>query len=325
MARKRRMKFTQSPIIAMRHTIFFLLLSLTVPPMYGQAGAEITKVHRQRSFPHTVPAGNYSGITHIGGNLYAVVSDKTPEMGFHLFQVDVDTVTGRLQHVEHLRFLSAGQASEDEEAIAYYPPEQTLFLLSEATGIVREADLNGRLTGRTFIMPDLYRHLSGQYGLESFTYNALTRQFWTCNEGSPVVIQRFDDQLHPVDTFSYPLDPPARNRKAVTYAHGVSELLALDDGSLLVLEREFFVPRRKVGSWVVTKVYHTIPGHEKHLLASWKTRLHLTSRSLANYEGMTLGPQLADGRQVVILVADSQNQYAGVLKDYFKTMIISTP
>jgi len=64
------------------------------------------------------------------------------------------------------------------------------------------------------------------------------------------------------------------------------------------------------------------PFLKKRLLTEWKTGLSLSKRSFANYEGMCLGPMLEDGSQVVILLSDSQDQYAGVLKDWFKTIVI---
>ena len=54
----------------------------------------------------------------------------------------------------------------------------------------------------------------------------------------------------------------------------------------------------------------------------FKTRLSLFCYRLANYEGMCLGPRLKDGSRVLLLVSDSQNQYGGVLKDYFRTVVI---
>ena len=60
----------------------------------------------------------------------------------------------------------------------------------------------------------------------------------------------------------------------------------------------------------------------KRLLCSWRTKLNLTARGWANYEGMCLGPRLADGSQVIILLSDSQARYAGVLKDWWKTLVI---
>jgi len=43
--------------------------------------------------------------------------------------------------------------------------------------------------------------------------------------------------------------------------------------------------------------------------------------SFANYEGMCLGPKLQDGRQVLILISDSQNQQYGILRDWLKTIM----
>lgn len=35
---------------------------------------------------------------------------------------------------------------------------------------------------------------------------------------------------------------------------------------------------------------------------------------------MCLGPKLKDGSRILVLVADSQDQYGGVLKDWIKTI-----
>lgn len=60
----------------------------------------------------------------------------------------------------------------------------------------------------------------------------------------------------------------------------------------------------------------------KRLVYSFVTRLSLLDWSVANYEGMCLGPKLADGSRTLILVSDSQDNYGGVLKDWFKTIVI---
>ena len=61
---------------------------------------------------------------------------------------------------------------------------------------------------------------------------------------------------------------------------------------------------------------------QKTLLTEFRTNINVTHRSFANFEGMCVGPRLADGRQLLVLVADSQNQYKGWLKDWFKTIVI---
>lgn len=140
-------------------------------------------------------------------------------------------------------------------------------------------------------------------------------------------------------TYAYQMDQPSTHKKADIYVMGVSELCVLPDGQLLVLEREAFIPKIKIGAFCKCKLYQINPLNseefsmkenfssdtpflKKRLLAEWKTGLSLSKRSFANYEGMCLGPMLEDGSQVVILLSDSQDQYAGVLKDWFKTIVI---
>lgn len=139
--------------------------------------------------------------------------------------------------------------------------------------------------------------------------------------------------------YAYQMDQPSTHKKAEIYVMGVSELCALPDGRLLVLEREAFIPKIKIGTFCKCKLYlinplnseefsmkekfsSDTPFLKKRLLTEWKTGLSLSKRSFANYEGMCLGPKLEDGSQVVILLSDSQDQYAGVLKDWFKTIVI---
>lgn len=52
-------------------------------------------------------------------------------------------------------------------------------------------------------------------------------------------LQAFDEKLQPVKQYAYRMDEPMANKKSSNYAMGVSELTALGDGRLLVLEREF--------------------------------------------------------------------------------------
>lgn len=156
-------------------------------------------------------------------------------------------------------------------------------------------------------------------------------------EYSEQVISKKDSRY--MTPYAYQMDQPSTHKKVDIYVMGVSELCALPDGQLLVLEREAFIPKIKIGAFCKCKLYlinplnseefsmkeifsSDTPFLKKRLLAEWKTGLSLSKRSFANYEGMCLGPKLEDGSQVVILLSDSQDQYAGVLKDWFKTIVI---
>ena len=121
---------------------------------------------------------------------------------------------------------------------------------------------------------------------------------------------------------------------------GCPAITALDNGELLVMEREFFVPSGKLGAFVNSKIYCVHPQKEdrvsadaawnnnkilkKHLICQWRTTLGLFIQSIANFEGMCLGPKLNNGNQVILLIADSQDQYGGVLCDWFKTIVIKS-
>ncbi len=64
------------------------------------------------------------------------------------------------------------------------------------------------------------------------------------------------------------------------------------------------------------------PYINKHLLLEWKTGFvrYLTARLQIMKE--CAWTELKNGDQVVILLSDSQDQYAGILKDWFKTVVV---
>ena len=306
----------------------------------------LVRENRQRSFRSTVPAGNYSGIAHVGGRRYAVVSDKASPDGFFTFDVQVDTLSGKLRGVANQGFVSSQIPNRDQEGVAYVPRKGTLFICGEADNRVLEFGLDGKPTGNELEVPDALRGAKGNYGLESLAYDEEAHCFWSIPESTlpcdgeaatyangvanRLRLMCFNDSMELAGQFFYEMDKPTARKKPRLYAFGVSEVCPVGGGRLLVMEREFFVSRRKLGSWVNIKIYVVCPTDTlkgktlpKYLLTEFKTRLNLFRYNLANYEGMCLGPRLADGNRVVILVSDSQNRYGGVLKDYFKTIVIS--
>ncbi len=312
-----------------------------------------------RSFPQTVPAGNYSGIAWLGDSTYVVVDDKSPTDGFYTFYIKVDSVSGQITSARRGDFHASSLASRDGEGIAYNRHTQRVWMSGEGDNEVREYQLDGTLTGRRLPLSDAMRKSAGNYGYESLTYNDSTRRYWTVTESTLPIdgtaasstngvenrlrLQAFDDSLKEVGQWAYRMDRPAAHHEASNYAMGVSELCALDDGRILVLEREFYVPKIKIGAFVQCKLYLVNPSADeearllseapmaddakvlsKTLLTSWTTRLGLFNRSIANYEGMCLGPTLQDGRRVLLLVSDSQAQYASVLQDWFMSIPLPT-
>ena len=301
----------------------------------------VVRVNKQRHFKQEVPAGNYSGLAPIGEGRYAVVSDKSKTDGFFVFEIGVDSVDGSVEHVRNLGFYSDGSKNRDVEAVVFLPQTRTLMLAGEADGRVVEVDLQGRRTGRVLDVGQTLKGCTGEYGLESLAYDAASQTFWTCAEstlkGDGARATSVNGAVNRIRLQS--LDAPRAHKRAAKFAHGVSELLALADGSLLVLEREVFVSKKKIGSFVVNKLYRVVPDKSlsinanspldesvsfvgKQLVTSWRTSISLLGRKLANFEGMCLGPRTADGGQVIIFVADSQDQYGGILRDWFKTIVV---
>lgn len=328
----------------MRRCVIFFLLAL----MALQTTAQQVVLNKQRHFSKTVPAGNYSGVTWLGGERYAVVNDKSPTAGFYLMTIRTDTLSGKILEVRADSFMTSHQPNRDEEGICYIPQSNTVFVSGEGDGQIIEYTIDGQLTGRRLNIPDVFNSRRGNGGFEALTYNAVTRRFWTTTENTlkadgemPSIkrkvpnmlrLQSFGDDLQPCEQYWYKTDSSLVEGIEGKSTLGVSGLAALDDGKIIVLEREIRKTSNNIGSFVHVKLYVVNPSQQKpgdqlqkQLLTEFRTSMNLTHRSFANYEGLCAGPKLADGRQVLLLVADSQNQYKGWLKDWFKTVLISIP
>lgn len=321
-----------------------ILMALLLMPLTLMA--QEATVLKQRKFPKTVPAGNYSGITWMGGSKFAVANDKSPTTGFYLMTIDTDNITGELLSVHLDTFLTCGQPTRDEEGICYMPQNQTIFVSGEKDQEILEFDLQGQLTGRKLNIPEIFKTAYSNRGFEALTYQPVTHRFWTTSENTlqadgekPTIdkkiknrlrLQSFGDDLQPKEQYWYETDSAIVKKRKGTSIMGVGGLAALDDGRIVVLEREMYFPKKQIGSYCLVKLYVVDPGkHQpgevlsKTLLTTFRTRFNLTRRNFANYEGICVGPKLADGRQLLILICDSQNQYKGVMRDWFKTIIIN--
>lgn len=273
---------------------------------------------KQQHFKKQIPAGNYSGICPLGNDRYAVVSDKAETDGFFVFHIIVDDEKGRIISMEDEGYRSSGLPNRDMEGICYRPSTQTVFISGEADNEVYEYTLEGQRTGHRLQMPQFVKQTRPNFGLEALTYDAVRHLFYVTTERpiageSHLRILEFDDSLNLRQQYSYQPDEPISRK----HFHGVSELCALPDGRLLVMERQIRVPRLKIGSSTVTRIYEVKIGQEpeltKRLVTEFKTRLNITSRKFANFEGLC---QVSD--KWLLLIADSQNQYKGVLRDWLR-------
>ena len=329
--------------IMIRRIIPLLLCIVSIEMVAQQA-----VLRKQHSFPKNVPAGNYSGITWLGDNRYAIVNDKSQTAGFHLMTIRIDDTTGDIEEVRADTFLTNYQPNRDEEGICYVPRTNTVFVSGEADGQILEYDMSGKLTGRQLHVPEVFGTAYSNGGFEALTYNATTHRFWTTSENTlkadgqkPDIkqktanrlrLQSFGDDLQPREQYWYTTDSSAVKHVEGESTLGVSGLAALDDGQIIVLEREIYRKPKNIGSFVNVKLYMVDPYHQrageqlqKRLITEFRTKINITDRSFANYEGICVGPRLKDGRIVLLLVADSQNQYKGYLKDWFRTVVVTVP
>lgn len=318
------------------------------------AAAQGYKANEIQTFNMTkagIKPRNYSGIAHLDGSRYALVSDKEDSDGFFIFSIEQDSITGKIISVKDEGFRSANTGTErDMEGIcARICNDDTLIYISaENDQQILEYNSNGIPTGKSMNIPEEFskNNIQGNYGFESLAYSAATNQFWTTtenalkkdigklNEGVRLRLQSFDDNLKTKHQYEYRTDSPVYgNKKKRNYAFGVAEICALADSSLIVLEREFIVTSNYIGSkcnhklFVVKPTQNDVPT-EKNQLYSFETKLSLSHTNLANYEGMCLGARLSDGKQTLLLVNDSQAGAGNkifALQDYLKVISISYP
>lgn len=300
----------------------------------AQRPLKAARLHKARSANAALPPGNYSGIASLGDGRYALADDAAAEEGFRIAAIDIDTLSGRIRRIADLGYRGSGRPNPDTEGVALLPASGTLLVCNESGNTVRELRPDGTPTGRESgnLLPGAARNR----GLEGLAYDPLRHTVWVAEEQGEGGVSRLlalDDTLRPIAAYAYPLDPAtATRRRPRHHARGVSALCALPDGTLLALEREAVVPRRGIGARTRCRIYQltlpTAPGTdpaprvEKRLVAEWTTRLNLTRRTFGNYEGLCAGPRLADGRQTLVAVADSQNRHKHVLRDLFKTIVI---
>ncbi len=318
-------------------------------------------------FPEEVPAGQYSGITYLGGTKYAVVHDKLNGGGLVLFDIflsDDGTVAYVKAEVPQATSV-ANESGLDNEGVVFVPlaskrlglgssgeifsqdlpeVEGVLLISQERDQTISEYTVEGVATGRTVAVPQMFAkdNIVLNNGFEALAYNAVTGLLWTTTErplkqdqdsGELLRLQSFGPSYRAAESFLYMMDNPdvplQMSSVARAYVHGVSAMTALDDGSLLVLEREVYVPKggtlaMMLGSFTRSKIYRVNPAKEqesaeplrKTLFAQFMT----SALNIANYEGMCLGPDLPGGWHTLVLIADSQGGQNGLTNEYIKVI-----
>lgn len=346
----------------MKNRILYIIFGLLFSAMLSAQEVSLYKQHNMKRWG--IPAGNYSGITHIEGDRYALVSDKQEADGWTEVSIsflpsgDIDKVQFVGKHYD----AQTTDKARDSEGIVFVP-EQGFFVSAENDQQILSLSEEGKPLGKALSVPTCFskENIFPNYGFESLAYNRENSIFWTTTEqglksdvsapSSPenpqptlLRLQSFDANLKPLHQYAYKTDAPLIKKSGRHYAFGVSEMLVVNDTTLLVMERELNIPKNYNRSKCYIRIYSVNPERQqpitdtskplseldasaflsKKLVCTFSTGFRIFGKkNLANYEGMCLGPKQDGSRQSIILVADSQNRAGNAfyhLKDYVKAL-----
>ena len=279
-----------------------------------------------RGLPMLSPIGEFlrprvpeelSGITYVDGDLYYAVSDDGS--GIWPMQIGMDRVTGMITNCVMGRNVRVGG---DNEGIAWNPRGNSVFVTDENAQTIYEIDpATGKLMAEVSL-PEHQRKRRKNRGLEALTLSPDGVFLWTANEealsgdgdrsreqkGTTVRLTRFrrgDDAEWAHDGEWAYLTDAIGGGKTRRMRSGVSDLCALEDGTLLVLERE--LSRKGVAPAYRARLYavRPTPGAPIDMERPLAKKLIFgADTGTANYEGVCLGPTLDNGDRTLVMVSD---------------------
>jgi len=270
----------------------------------------------------TTGATNLSGLAWISGDQWVAIADK----GGAAYPLTIV-----LDERGRIASASLGPAipltgAVDAEGIAWDAVRGTIFVSDETGPAIREHALAGGAALQSLGLPAVFSHVRSNLSLESLSLDPVSRSLWTANEealdvdgpvsgfvtGTIVRLQRFDSTLAPSGQWAWITEPIAANYGSPgrdVETSGVSDLVALPDGGLLVLERS------SGGTGLVSRLFRAdftgaddtsaLPGLASATFQpAAKSLLWSRSFLFQNFEGAALGPELPGGGRALILVSD---------------------
>ncbi|MEI7821934.1 MAG: esterase-like activity of phytase family protein [Verrucomicrobiota bacterium] len=284
------------------------------------AETEIEGVRDQQTFSFEYRgATDFSGLTWAGGSDYFTVSDKV--RAIFPMSIALDPASGKILGASIGTPVPVKTKLADFEGIAFVPGKQRAYVSCETGDGIFGFDLKKR-TVIPVAVPPIFSKARNNKSLESLTYDSTVGNFWTANEealkcdgpmsgserGTVVRLQRFDGAFRPTGQFAYVTEPSTY--RAHGGGTGVSDLALLPNGELLVLERvvgtfglSVKIFRTELGGATDISKVPALAGGEYKSAA--KTLIFSRATLTNNFEGIALGPQLADGWRSLILIADS--------------------
>ena len=295
---------------------------------------EVNEVSR----PDVEKSANLGGIAWGSNDTYLAVTDWNTRIWE--LTLPHDPETGRILSCE-LKYLCDPVLTVDVEGLALDPLNGSVWLADERAATIRQHDpLTGRALAGNVSIPASLKDFRRDSGLESLTISRDGLSMWTCTEeaiksdgpratrkdGTDVRLTRFrrssaNAAWKMAGQWVYHTDSVAggpwySRKKRDLSRSGVSELCVLDDGTLLVLEREFsvvLIPRLRCRIYEVDMSFAKDVSAMKNLSGlkesdRVKRRLLYDASGFSMYEGMCLGPVLNDGSRMLVLVSDADKK-----------------
>ena len=293
----------------------------------------------------TTGAAELSGITHLGGQRYLAVGDNGAKAIWTL-DIAVDGTTGRITTASVSGSIAAPGLGSDSEGIAYRATTDSIFVADEVASAIGQFDSTGAALAPVAV-PAIYApaNVRGNFGLEALAWGA--GSLWTANEealspdgplstttaGTWVRIQRFSQSLTADGQWAYRTDPiSALSGLTTAERSGVVDVLPWNATTLLVLEREFggAIPgfrSRLYGVDLTTgsdvsAVGALATGSFTPLAKTLLWERSFSALAPSNFEGMSFGPDLADGRRSILLISDDGG---GTRQDLYALVAVPEP
>lgn len=268
--------------------------------------------------------GELSGITYLGDDRFIVVSDTNATRA--TATIVIDRTTGQITSASHLPPVSVAGGS-DLEGIAYDPRDGHILISDESGNTIKRHAVSDGTPLGSISVPSIYSNARGNLGLESLSLDPFDFNLWTANEealsvdgnrstdtvGTIVRLQRFDAAGQPSAQFGYLTQPHSGDSGIfnISGQSGVSDLVALPGGRLIVMERELggAIPSYRNRLYLMddsnatdTTTTASLDGVTTGLVE--KELLYQVNANFSNFEGIALGPMLNNGDFAMVLVSD---------------------
>ena len=306
------------PVALLRRSSFIAaLLTAAGAPLLAEP-LRVERIATQAAFTIEGPLTDLSGLTWAGGDAYFTVSDK--RAAILPVTLRVDPATGTIASGEFGAPIPVPTTLADFEAIAFVAATGRFYISTEEPpGVVSFRP--GEAAARTLPLPAVFARARRGLAMESMTWDGTVRKFWTANEealepdgpvsdpatGTVVRLLQLDAEWRPLAQYAWRTEPATMRYGS---GSGVSDLLLLPNGTLLVLERGFGPAGLQARLYAAdlagaTEVSRLPALAGAKFTPAKKTLLFAEPAGFVNFEGLTLGPALSDGSRSLILIADS--------------------